>query len=125
MLKENPEYEMASNAFQTLTVYYGHASCEHALAKHGCNSTDALNLSMKPDSLIHYLYQHPSIVTRFYDPGDYYPGTPLFFLCYKRRLFFKFLEFVYCFPCLFVAYGGVIRSVTSLLHATVRNPFRH
>jgi len=68
------EHEMASNAHQTLHMYHCQASCELALTKHNCNTTEALSLLLNPDALINHLYQHPSIVTRFYEPGDKHPG---------------------------------------------------
>ena len=86
------EYQLASNAQQTLFVYHCQASCELALTKHGCNTPDARNLMMKPDALINHLYQHPSIVARFYEPGGKYPGDELFVtlvvIHYFTRYFF-------------------------------------
>ncbi|CAK8676048.1 unnamed protein product [Clavelina lepadiformis] len=73
VLESSPEYDVISTAYQTLVWNYKCVDTQRMLVQEGLDGPENLKLMSKPTDLILHLYQHHSIVQRFYEPGDKYP----------------------------------------------------
>uniref|UniRef100_H2XWV3 Uncharacterized protein n=1 Tax=Ciona intestinalis TaxID=7719 RepID=H2XWV3_CIOIN len=71
--EDSSDMSSVDSVFQSINQDFRTSNIEHLLALEKLNTADVLLLVNQPANLIIHLYQHPSIIQRFYAPGDAYP----------------------------------------------------
>ncbi|XP_039267159.2 kinetochore-associated protein 1-like [Styela clava] len=72
--KDAVDYSTVVNTCKILKSFYLSVATEHALQKNDLVTESVMSLAHSPKNLIHLLYQHPSIIHRYYKPdAEKYP----------------------------------------------------